>query len=784
MLLLLGNEVVMPNKKKSIRDPFAKREAKNYENPIPSREYIIEHLYKRKKPASFNDLIIELKLDGPNDRVAIKRRVKAMLRDEQLQQWGKSTYWPADQIEHIKGRLILDRGQLCLKAEQGGSHIKVKSSFEIKTYPGDDVVVALPSINGEIDYTFPAEIIKVVTSHDRNITGRFVSDKGFNYVISYEVNNRQEILIPAGKELGAVDSDLVMVILDEKNKSGWQEPLGEVIKVIGQIDEPKAVISSAVHNFQIPNEWPEKVELQISKIKTTIPKSAITGRLDLRDKPFVTIDGDDAKDFDDAVLCEVRNRGGFRLFVAIADVSHYVKPGSALDNEAINRGTSVYFPSTVVPMLPEVLSNGLCSLRPHEDKLVLVCEMTISDVGKVTRYSFHNAIMSSHARLTYTEVEKFLYDKSTKIHRRDGEAVVEGLWNLHALFLKLKEQREERGAIDFDSVETKIVFGKQGKIKKIEPVTRGDSHRLIEECMLSANVAAAKFILKNRKKAIYRNHLGPTDDKLSDLRNFLSGLGLKLTDRKKDIETLDYSNLLRETTTRDDHIVIQRMILRSMSQACYESDNAGHFGLAYDSYTHYTSPIRRYPDLVVHRLIKDILNDTDKFTKDLKLDDIAQHSSYTERRADDASRDVVKTFKCQYMLKHLGKEYEGVVSGVTQFGIFVEIKSLYVDGLVHVSSMGDDYYHFNPIANQLVGELSNTTFKIGTVVKIIVARVDTDKKRIDFDLVQDKLTKLGAKGKTKANTKVKGRTRAKMDAGKSKGKTKDKDKDKDKKRKR
>lgn len=725
----------MSKRKKSIKDPFAKREAKKYDNPIPSREYIIEHLYKRKKPASLKELIVELSLNESDERIALKRRVKAMLRDEQVQKWGRSSYWPADQIEKIKGRLILDRGQLFLQAGSGGPHIKVKPPIDKKAYAGDEIIVALPSINGKQDYSVQAEILEIVTSHDRNITGRFIEEEGFNYVVSYEVNNKQEILIPAGKESGAGGGDLVMVKVDEPSSTGWQEPIGEVIKVIGSMEDPRAVINSSIHNYQIPYEWPQKVKEQVGKMSLDIPKSSLRGRLDLRDKPFVTIDGEDAKDFDDAVYCEQRRGGGFRLFVAIADVSHYVKPQSALDKEAKLRGTSVYFPGYVVPMLPEVLSNGLCSLRPEEDKLVLVCEMLISSKGKMTRYNFHNAIISSHARLTYSEVEKFLYDGSTRIHRRNGDAVVENLWTLYALFLKLREQREERGAIDFDTVETRIVFGKKGKIKKLEPVVRGDSNKLIEECMLCANVAAAKYILKHKKRAIYRNHLGPSDEKLSDLRNFLQGLGLRLTDRKKDVETKDYSNLIEQTSERPDNIIIQKMILRSMSQACYEPDNEGHFGLAYKAYTHYTSPIRRYPDLIVHRIIKDILLEKEKHTKNLKLDEISEHSSYTERRADDASRDVVKTFKCQYMMKHLGKEFDGVVSGVTQFGIFVEIKDLYVDGLVHVTSMQDDYYHFNPIANQLVGELTNKTFKIGTPVKIVVVRVDTDKRRIDFDLV-------------------------------------------------
>jgi ribonuclease R len=471
----------------------------------------------------------------------------------------------------------------------------------------------------------------------------------------------------------------------------------------------------------------------------------------------VTIDGEDAKDFDDAVFCKKIPRGGWVLYVAIADVSHYVLPNTALDEESLNRGNSVYFPERVIPMLPEVLSNELCSLKPHVDRLTMVCEMTISAAGKMTGYQFHEAVIHSHARLTYNQVYAMVEQNDVELQQR-YQKLMPYLQELFAVYRTLHAARVKRGAIDFDLPETKIVFGEGRKIERIVAVHRNDAHRLIEECMLCANICAARFLLKHEAEGLYRNHEGPSPEKLNDLRKFLGELGLKLPG-KEEPEPKDYAKLLLTIADRPDAHLIQTVLLRSLSQAMYSPENKGHFGLAFDAYAHFTSPIRRYPDLLVHRGIRKVLR-RERMSGEIHPQWIkfGEHCSMTERRADDATREAIDWLKCEYMLDKVGEEFPGVISSVTSFGLFVELSEIYVEGLIHISMLRNDYYQFDPLKHALSGERTGKRYRLGDVVHVKVVRVDLDERKIDFvmaDELEEKRPKKKKKEYKKAKTKEK-----------------------------
>ena len=505
----------------------------------------------------------------------------------------------------------------------------------------------------------------------------------------------------------------------------------------------------AIRSHGIPFEWPEGVLKEASALAEQPSDADKQGRVDLRDLAFVTIDGEDARDFDDAVYCEKKQGGGWRLWVAIADVSHYVRPGSTLDEEARNRGNSVYFPERVVPMLPEALSNGLCSLMPRVDRLSMVCEMDISRVGNISAYHFYESVIHSHARLTYTQVGEVL---QAGRHESVDKAIVPHLKRLHGLYKALRQAREKRGAIDFETTETRILFDAQRKIESIVPVHRNDAHKLIEECMLCANVATARFFEEHKLPILYRVHEGPGEEKLENLRSFLGELGLDLGGGESP-SPMDYQVLRGQIGERSDSHVIETMLLRSLSQAVYQPENKGHFGLHYPAYAHFTSPIRRYPDLLVHRGIRRVIR-SDMPSKRVLREDappipqerifpygfadmlvLGEQCSLTERRADDATREVDAWLKCEFLQDHVGDSFEGVVAAVTGFGLFVELSDLYIEGLVHISALPADYYHFDQARQRLTGERSGRTFRLGDEVTVQVARVDLDEKKIDLELL-------------------------------------------------
>lgn len=715
-------------------DPHAEREAQKYEHPIPSREYILDHLKERGRAATYDQLLEELGIQGEVEEEAIRRRLIAMVRDGQLLKNRKGAYGPVDSMELVAGRVIGHKdGFGFFTPDTGGDDFFLGPREMRNVFHGDRVLVRVSNIDtrGRREAT----IVEILERNTQQLVGRFYSDAGAAYVEPSNQRVTQKVLIPPDATHGATHGQIVVAAVTAQ-PTKHTLPLGEVVEVLGDHMAPGMEINVAIRSHEIPYVWPEEVLLEAGKYAAHVPEEAIVGRNDLRKLPFVTIDGEDAKDFDDAVYCEPRAKGGWKLYVAIADVSYYVRPDSPLDKEAYKRGNSVYFPGRVVPMLPEALSNNLCSLNPKVDRLVMACEMTIHESGRIMDYEFSEAVIHSHARLTYTQVHTMIEKKDRKMRAQFNDQVPH-LEHLYDLFHVLHKARSERGAIDFDMPETKIVFGKDRKIEKIVPYERFDSHRVIEECMLCANICAARFLEKKKQSGLYRVHEGPTEEKLADLRRFLQEMGLKMPGHRDPVPG-DYAHILRATEDRPDSQMIQTVLLRSMSQAVYSPDNKGHFGLAYEAYAHFTSPIRRYPDLMVHRGIKEALNKKRSLMDESSYVRAGEHCSMTERRADDATRAASDWLKCEFMMDKVGQEFAGAISGVTSFGIFVELADVYVEGLVHISTLPEDYYQFDAIKHTLMGERTNRRFRLGEPIKIQVARVDLDQGEIDFVLAGEK----------------------------------------------
>lgn len=742
-------------------DPHAEREASKYENPIPSREFILEHLSEMGKPATYEQLLDDFGLWNDDDKKeALRRRLIAMVRDGQLLKNRKDAYGPIADMEVVAGRIIGHKdGFGFLVPDDGGEDLFLSPRQMRSVFHGDR---ALARVSG-IDSRGRREgmVIEVLERNTQQIVGRLIKEAGSYYVQSANQRITQDILIEPDSIKEAEEGQIVVVAITQQPDKR-SRPIGEIVEVLGDHMAPGMEISVAIHNHSLPFIWPEGVEEEAQRYGAFVTEADIKGRKDFRKLPFVTIDGEDAKDFDDAVYCEARTQGGWKLYVAIADVSHYVKPGTLLDAEGANRGNSVYFPGRVIPMLPEVLSNNLCSLNPKVDRLVMVCEMTIQANGRISAYKFHEGVIFSHARLTYTQVHAMMEKNDKRMCERFKD-IVPQLETLYTLYRVLHKARQARGAIDFDLPETKIVFGKDRKIEKIVPYERFHSHRVIEECMLSANICAARFLEKHKQPGLYRVHQGPTEEKLKDLRKFLTELGLAMPGHRDPVPG-DYAHILRTIQDRPDAHLIQTVLLRSMSQAIYSPDNKGHFGLAYDAYAHFTSPIRRYPDLMVHRAIRHLLQHKKPQDDAAAYHRAGEHCSMTERRADDATREVSDWLKCEFMMDKVGQEFEGVVSGVTGFGIFVELKNIYVEGLIHISALPGDYYQFDAVKHMLVGGRTGRRFQMGDAVKIIVARVDLDQAKMDFVLAEGT-----GKGEGSAKPKAKKREGRSRRGGKSGG---------------
>jgi ribonuclease R len=633
----------------------------------------------------------------------------------------------------------------------GSEDLFIHSTEMRKVFDGDEVTARIlrKDKRGKIE----GEIVSVVAHNTRRVTGKLFREAKQWRVIPSNPKMQHTVFIEQPFTINANHEDIVVVEIT-RQPDRYRPPAGIITEVLGQEMAPGMEIEIAIRNFGIPFEWPVQVEQEAGKLAPEPTTRDKANRIDIRHLPLVTIDGEDARDFDDAVFCQKKPKGGWKLWVAIADVSHYVQIGSALDNEGKLRATSVYFPQQVVPMLPEQLSNGLCSLKPAVDRLCMVCEMSISAAGKVTGYQFYEGVMHSHARLTYTEVGRILAERDDpeSLVRASHAELVPHLDELHRLFKRLRAEREKRGAIDFDTVETRFIFDEQRKIESIVPVVRNDAHMLIEECMLCANVAASSFLEKHNIPALYRSHEGPTESKLANLREFIGELGLTLGGGESPTP-LDYQRLSLQIRSREDANLIQTMMLRSMSQAIYEPDNKGHFGLAYEAYTHFTSPIRRYPDLLTHRAIKSVIrsempskhvqraegqkNLPRKKIYPYAMTDLVilgEHCSMAERRADEATRDVSNWLKCEYLQEHLGDTFTGNITSVAPFGFFVELDNLYSEGMVHISQLGSDYFVFDAGKQRLVGERTRTIFRTGDRITVTISRIDLAQRRIELQL--------------------------------------------------
>jgi ribonuclease R len=602
-------------------------------------------------------------------------------------------------------------------------------------FDGDRVLVRVSGIDrrGRRE----AALVEVLEHKTHQVVGRYQEEHGIAYVIPENKRISQDIIIPPDARGTAINGQIVTAAITTQ-PSLHKRAIGQIVEVLGEHMAPGMEIDIAVRAHSLPHTWPNEV-LEESMHFGTVPlgQKTIEGREDLRQLPLVTIDGEDAADFDDAVYCEKRRQGGWRLIVAIADVSYYVRPRTALDTEAAKRGNSVYFPGFVIPMLPEILANDLCSLKPKVERFCLACDMQINTEGKVNRFRFYPAIIQSHARFTYNRVASLLKNKSEQLPTSEELSLLPHLLNLNELYQVLRKTRETRGAIDFDTIETRVIFGEHRKIEQIVPVQRNDAHKIIEECMLCANVTAARFLAQHEIPALYRIHEGPTPEKLNDLRDFLSEFGLNLKGGK-DPKPKDYASLLKSINSRPDAHLIQTVLLRSLRQAVYSPTNEGHFGLAYSEYTHFTSPIRRYPDLLIHRAIRHILTkeDQENVPPDITtLIQIGDQCSLTERRADEATRDAMDTLKCEYMLDRVGQEFPGIISAVTGFGLFVELSNVYIDGLVHVTTLKNDYYLFDPVKHRLTGQRTGVRFRLGDKVLVRVTRVSLDDKKIDLEMV-------------------------------------------------
>ncbi|CAE6881877.1 3'-5' exoribonuclease that releases 5'-nucleoside monophosphates and is involved in maturation of structured RNAs [Vibrio sp. B1ASS3] len=738
-------------------DPFADRESKNYENPIPSREFILEFLEEAGVPMNRNDLFEALKLEGEEHYEGLRRRLRAMERDGQLVFTRRQCYALPEKLEMVKGYVIGHKdghGWVRPEGSVGKDNDIVLPHHQMKHIIHGDYVLVQPTDNSKRGRR-EGRLVRVLEERNTQIVGRFFLEYGYSYVVPDDSRISQDILIPNEHKAGARMGNVVVIEITDRG-SRSRGMMGKVVEVLGENMAPGMETQIAIRTHQIPHDWPAAVDKQIENLGEEVPEEAKEGRVDLRDLPLVTIDGEDARDFDDAVYCEKKKSGGWRLWVAIADVSYYVRTDSALDKEAINRGNSVYFPSQVVPMLPEVLSNGLCSLNPQVDRLCMVCEMTISDTGKLSGYKHYEAVMNSHARLTYNKVGAIL--EGDEELRMRYHAVVPHLEELHAMYKVLKEARDNRGAIEFETVEAKFIFNADRKIESIEPVIRNDAHKIIEECMILANIASASYVEKAKEPALYRVHESPGELRLQGFRDFLSELGLDLKGGLEPSPT-DYADLVKQIAERQDKELIQTMLLRSMKQAVYNADNAGHFGLALKRYAHFTSPIRRYPDLLLHRAIKYLIakeegRNQDRWTPTggyhYSFDDMdfyGEQCSMTERRADDATREVADWLKCEYMQDHVGDELDGVIANVTSFGFFVRLTELHIDGLVHISTLENDYYQFDPIGQRLIGESFGNIYRLGDAVKVKVLAVNLNDKQIDFELIETS-RKLRGKGKT------------------------------------
>ena len=735
------------------KDPFLKREKQRYEHPLPSREWIIELLEQKGVPSKIEVLARELSITE-EEYEFFERRLKAMARDGQVLINRRGAVCAADKLDLVKCRVEAHKDgfgfAVPLTPTKDGDFVLYER--QMRGIMHGDIVTVRPA---GIDRKGRREgtVLDIVERAQSKVVGRFYMDRGVAILEAEDKRLNQSIVLePDSVAHFKPESGQVIVGEIETYPEQNRPAVAKIIEVLGDYADSGMEIEIAVRKHHLPHQFSEACAKAAKKIPDHVRKSDLKGRVDLRDLPLVTIDGETARDFDDAVFAEKIGRN-YRLVVAIADVSHYVRPDDAIDTDAQERSTSVYFPRRVIPMLPENLSNGICSLNPDVERLCMVCDMVITYAGNIKEYRFYPAVMRSHARLTYNQVWDWISDDLDHPHKAQIDT-------LYKLFKILQKKRFERGAVEFESVETQMLFDDNGKIEKIVPVVRNDAHKLIEECMLAANVCAAEFLIKNKHTALFRNHLGPTPEKLATLREQLGLLGLQLGGGDNPTPK-DYAALAEKFKGRPDAELLQVMMLRSMQQAVYEPHCDGHFGLAYEAYAHFTSPIRRYPDLTVHRAIKAVLNQQ-TYTPSKSWQALGVHTSFCERRADDASRDVENWLKTYYMRDKVGEIFEGKISGMTNFGLFVTLDGIHIDGLVHISDLGEDYFNFRPEIMAIEGERSGIRFNMGDKVSVRVARADLDTSKIDLTLISGGSS--GKKRRTKNTAQPGSKTKRKLTA--------------------
>ena len=701
-----------------------------YKHPIPKRGAILNLLREAGQPLKAEALMKGFDLKGQRMRTLLVDKLSKMVRAGQVIENRRGEFCLLEKLELITGTVSGHQdGFGFLRRDDGGEDMYLSAREMRAIFHGDRVAVrtAGKDRRGRDE----AQLVEVLERGTREVAGQFIRERGIGVVIPDNPKVAHRILIAKGEAGSAKHGQIVVAkILDFPTHV--EQATGKIVQVIGEPGKKGIATDIAIHSQGIPTDWPKAVRQQAKKLGREVSEYDKKNRFDLRDVNLLTIDGADARDFDDAVFCEPSGKG-YRLLVAIADVAHYVEKGVPLDKQAIRRGTSVYFPDRVVPMLPEILSNGLCSLKPRVDRLCLVCEMHVDVDGKVSRAKFYEAVMSSSARLTYGQVNDFLTGKSEK---QISKSVQNDLRHLHDVFKVFAKNRRKRGAIELDIPQTRINVDEHGAVTSIRAVPRNDAHRLIEECMIAANVQAAKFLRKHKVAGLYRVHAKPDPDRFEELRQYLLELGLKVP-HPDHVQPRQLNNLMQKVKDRPDSVAISMALLRSMSHAEYTPKNIGHFGLALDAYAHFTSPIRRYPDLLVHRAIRHILSGgkAGNYGYDGRaMEQLGSVCSEHERRAEDATREVEAWLKCQYMEDKVGEQYDGVITGVTNFGVFVQLPELQIDGLVHVTSLQNDYYRFEASSQSLIGDRSGTQYRLGDRLTIVVSRVDLESKRIDFQL--------------------------------------------------
>ncbi len=736
-------------------DPQYEQEKQKYPHPVPSRAYILATFKEQGKSLSFSALAKLYELNR-NEKETLHHRIKAMLRDDQLEERANGKLRIAKLAPSLKGKVFAHTEGYGFFIPEDKSQTQGDDLFlsyrEMRQVMHCDIVEAR-EVKSHKKGKKEGKVVKILERASTKVIGRLVDDFGIKVVKPENRRIHQKILVTNFGHVDVKENEIVEVTITDYPKFN-QPIIGEITQVLGDKLDAGIEIDIAISNYGLPSEWNTDVIKQTLAIADKLTEEDYEGRVDLRHLPLVTIDGVTAKDFDDAVFAK-KTATGYSLYVAIADVAHYVKKDSPLDVEAVNRATSVYFPNRVIPMLPEKLSNGLCSLNPNVDRLCMVCEILIGFNGEIKRSRFYEAVMHSHARLTYETVEDVIFNE-TAILDKSLSGLLPHLKTLKSVYEILREKREQRGAIGFSKVEPEFEYDAEGRLERIVPTKHLKSHELIEEFMVSANICAAKFLLSQKGKykpvALFRNHLGPSDEKLENLISALAQEGIKLP-KTDEVQPKQLAEIIEKYKTHENFEAIQMLILRSMYQAVYQSENEGHFGLALEHYAHFTSPIRRYPDLLVHRAIKHGIN----CKKELyvyspeQMRQLGEQCSMAERRADEAVYDVIDCLKCEYMQDKLGQVYAATISGVTNFGLFATLDGQFVDGLVHISSLDGDYFNYDETRHVLVGEKSRKVYRAGDNIEIIVSNVSVDERRIDFVLTPEFLPFNGEQTRKKSN---------------------------------